>query len=142
MPCYKKLDVANLHFHRIHRDNPAILTRMLHLYRQTNRKFRFFLIKIILFCCCCLPLIGKIISRIGSICFYLWFFNRIQRFYSPLSVGDPNVKLLRLELKWYGLGDGGTGVDSSTGRHVSTIASRQFTNNSDDSPIMLYCGKR
>lgn len=58
--------------------------------------------------------------------------------YVPLSVGEPSVRLLRLELKWYGLGDGGTGV-SSTGRHVSTIASRQLTNSSDDSPIMLYC---
>lgn len=58
--------------------------------------------------------------------------------YSPLSVGEPNVRLLRLELRWYGLGDGGTVVESSWGRHVSTIASRQFTNNSDDSPIMLY----
>lgn len=60
--------------------------------------------------------------------------------YSPLSVGEPNVKLLKLELRfWYGLGDGGTGADSSTGRHVSTIASKQLTNSSDDSPIILYC---
>lgn len=57
----------------------------------------------------------------------------------PLSVGEPTVRLLKLELKWYGRG-GGTGTaGSSTGKQVSTIASRQFTNSSDDSPIMLYC---
>lgn len=56
----------------------------------------------------------------------------------PLSVGEPSVRLLKLELKWYGFGDGGTVVVSSTGKHVSTIASKQFTNNSDDSPIKLY----
>lgn len=57
----------------------------------------------------------------------------------PLSVGEPSVKLLMLELKWYGRGDGGTPGDSSTkNRHVSTIASRQLTNSSDDSTIMLY----
>lgn len=56
----------------------------------------------------------------------------------PLSIGDPKVRLLRLELKLYGRGDGGTGVVSSPGRHVSTIASKQFTNNSDDSPIIVY----
>lgn len=56
-----------------------------------------------------------------------------------MSVGDPNVKLLRLELKLYGLGDGGTGgVSSTENKHVSTIASKQFTNSSDDSTIMLY----
>lgn len=64
------------------------------------------------------------------------------RSFVPLSVGEPNVKLLRLELKWYGLGEGGTGADSSTGKQVSTMASRQFTNSSDDSPIILYCKKK
>lgn len=58
---------------------------------------------------------------------------------APLSVGEPIVKLLKLELKWPGRGDGGTGQEgSSTGKQVSTIASRQFTNSSEDSPIILY----
>lgn len=56
----------------------------------------------------------------------------------PLSVGEPKVRLLRLELKLYGRGDGGTGTVSSPGRHVSTMASKQLTNNSDDSPIIVY----
>ena len=51
------------------------------------------------------------------------------------------MRLLRLELRLYGRGDGGIGVLSSTGRHVSTIASRKLTNSSDDSTIMLYCGE-
>lgn len=58
----------------------------------------------------------------------------------PLSVGEPIVRLLRLELRWYGRGEGGTGIaGSSTGKQVSTIASRQLTKSSEDSPIMLYC---
>lgn len=58
----------------------------------------------------------------------------------PLSVGELSVKLLMLELRWYGRGEGGTGGDSSTeNKHVSTIASKQFTKSSDDSIIMLYC---
>ena len=55
----------------------------------------------------------------------------------PLS-GDPNVKLLKLDVKLYGLGDEGTGWFSSAGKHVSTMASRQFTNSSEDSTIILY----
>lgn len=54
----------------------------------------------------------------------------------PFSVGDPRFILLRLELKLW-CRDGWTKTGSSPGRQVSTIASRQFTNNSDDSPIMF-----
>lgn len=53
-------------------------------------------------------------------------------------MGEPSVRLLRLELRLYGRGEGGTGPDSSPGKQVSTMASKQLTNNSEDSPIMLY----
>lgn len=56
----------------------------------------------------------------------------------PLS-GDPKVRLLKLDVKLYGLGEDGTGWFSSTGKQVSTIASKQLTNNSDDSTTILYC---
>lgn len=54
--------------------------------------------------------------------------------------GLPRVKLLKLDVKLYGRGTGDRGACwfSSTGKHVSTIASRQLTNNSEDSTIMLY----
>lgn len=57
----------------------------------------------------------------------------------PLSVGEFNVRLLKLQLKLCVLGDTIAPAESSIGKHVSTIASRQLTNNSDDSPIKLYC---
>lgn len=56
----------------------------------------------------------------------------------PLSVGEFNVRLLRLQLKLCTRGGAVVPAASSTGKHVSTIASKQFTNNSDDSPIKLY----
>jgi hypothetical protein len=54
--------------------------------------------------------------------------------------GLPSVRELRLDVKLYGRGTGESGACwfSSTGKQVSTIASRQFTNSSEDSTIILY----
>lgn len=68
---------------------------------------------------------------------YKWT-ESVRVMWLPLSVGEPSVRLLRLELKLYGFGDGGTAAFSSRGKHVSTIASKQLTNSSDDSPMRLY----
>lgn len=65
--------------------------------------------------------------------------NNLTGYTLPLSVGEFSVKLLRLQLKLCVRGATCVPLESSIGKHVSTIASKQLTNNSDDSPIKLYC---
>lgn len=64
----------------------------------------------------------------------------------PLSVGDPSVRLDKEDERF--MLDETLSIDgywtmfcspSSTGRHVSTIASRQLTNNSAPSTVQFDC---
>lgn len=87
----------------------------------------------------------KYLQRIKCVKSFQLRINKSKCFCLPLSAGELNTRLFMLPLRFGHFGVIGVRIISSIsssagsfGRYLSTIATKQLTNNSDDPPIILY----